>query len=145
MTPPVEWKLLSVADLGDVRATYEAEARDLGNSPSVRAYCASVARLARREHLRRRYPNSELRKRGFYCHQELVPGPLETRMGGPGVRCYRVRDANDLCMVDARARYQRPIDAWDDARDSIERRDIAASRVRAQQLAAQQLMQRERG
>lgn len=131
MKAPVEWKLLSVADLADVRAIYTAESLDRGNSQAVRDHCAIVARLARREHLRRRYPTHELRRLGYSCQRELVPELRDRDLRPDHSTCVRVRgpiadgDAWGELIGDPAARYQRTVDAWDAARLVIEQRERA--------------------
>jgi hypothetical protein len=123
MRPPVEWRHCSAADLADVRAIYLAESIDRGNSQALRDHCAIVARMARREHLRRVYPTHELRRRGYTCEREA------TRDWARGETCLRVRadtapgDAYGELITAPGARYQRPIDAWDDAREAVARKD----------------------
>jgi hypothetical protein len=123
--PPVEWRHASANDLADVRAVYLAESLERGNSQALRDYCAAVARMARREHLRRVYPTHELRRRGYTCQRELA-AECYPESHHP---CVRIRletppgDAWGELITDPTARYQRPIDAWDEAREVIARKD----------------------
>ncbi len=125
MTPPIEWRRIGVSDLADVRAIYLAESQDRGNSQALRDYCAIVARMARREHLRRVYPTSELRRRGYSCQRAVGPGacPGDVRTLITVRAEPQPGDAYGELITDPAARYQRLVDAWDAAREHIASKD----------------------
>jgi hypothetical protein len=120
VTPPVEWRHASANDLADVRSLYLAESLDRGNSQALRDYCAAVASMARREHLRRVYPTHELRRRGCTCWREYTSDGTSRIRIRQGVRR---GDAYGELITDPDARYQRPVDAWDEAREAVARKD----------------------
>jgi hypothetical protein len=105
---------LSTDDLADVLAVYAAESRDVGSAICVRGRARQVARRVRMQWLKRIYPVSAMRARGYRCRLENRPDDT--------VRWY-VRSADGELMQDDRERQLSAKEAWVSAREVIARKD----------------------